>query len=577
MVVKIKDIKERLEGSYRLIRIKRIKLIFFGLQIALGIILGLVTALFLGMRFDPFYISLDAFLFLFLIIMLIVAAEAIYFKGLEIRYTRSRSRKFLIARNAVRRSGAIVAVSVVCLILLLLPFTTEKIEETYEMSETSAQIPVGSIDSFTFESQDRLGLTRVESLTVTINATSPAGPVLVQVFTEEGYQTGDNLTFDTSVSTSYPFYTRNIGSHSSMIDTFHVTLDPSINIAVYYYSWTVRSEVSPFITLYFPILAICFIIVEAAAIGIMLPIRRSHASASIYSKKYVAEAKSSEYFIEDRKPMTREEAKEEAMLESTLDIELPPPPPPPKPVPRPAVAPEEKEVVRKLGEVDEGIVEEPDIACPTCGEMNSPHAMICFVCGNPMEAMEEAVVVDIGDYISKGKDFANAGKYNDALQCFEEVLKKDKLNEAALVEKGIVLRRQGKWGMAIQHINTALQMNPRNMRALLQKAEILTERDKLDKALGLYNQILLFDPENEVAKAKIEELTEEAELEDAEDVIDIFMCVPGIGLARATSLYEAGFTSFAMLKEASESDLAEVKGISERLAKKIKKSLETME
>lgn len=577
MNVKIKNIKERLEGSYRLIRIKRIKLGFFGMQVAVGILLGLIAAFLLGMTFDPLYISLDVFLFLFLIIMLIVAAEAIYFKGLEIRYTRSRSRKYLIARNAVRRSAAIIGVSVICLVILMLPFTSEKIEEAYELAEDSTQIASGGVGSFTFNSQDSLGLTRVERLVVSIVSGSPDDPVFVQVFNEEGYQTGTNLSYDASVTTTNSFSTRNIVSYSSSIDTFHVIMDPSNDNEVYFYSWAVQSSVSPFITFYFPILAIGFIIVEMVSIAIMYPIRELHASASIYSKKYVAKEEASEYLIEDRKkPMTQAEAKEEALLESTLDIEIPPPPAPKPAVPAQA-APEDKKIVRKKGEVDEGIIDEPDIACPNCGEMNSPHAVMCFVCGNPMEAREEVAVIDLMDLLTKGRDFASARRYDDAMQCFDELLRQDKANEIALLEKGIVLHKQGKWGMAIQYINTALRVNPNNVKALLQKADILAERDKLDKAGDIYNHVLKIDPENAVAKAKMAEVSEEAAIEDVEDVIDLFMCVPGIGLARATALYEHGFTTFALLKGASESDIAQVKGISERLAKKIKKSLKTIE
>ncbi|KYK26807.1 MAG: hypothetical protein AYK23_02590 [Candidatus Proteinoplasmatales archaeon SG8-5] len=583
MIVKVKDIKERLEGSYRLIRIKRIKLIFFSVQIILGIFLGLIVALFMGMTLNPFYFPVDAFALLILIFLLIISGEAIYFKSLEVRYTRSRSRKFLIARNSVRRSAVIVVLAVLSLILLMLPITEEKITDTYRptddgLNDEGIRIINGGFGDFSFESQDYIGITRAESLLITINpANSPPDPVPLSVYKMTNGQVDTISTGQASTSTA--FLTRNIGSHSYVFDTFYVHLDPVDN-GEYYYIWTVESRVSPLITFYFPIIAIIFIIIELTSIGIMLPTRRKHASASIYSKKYVAETSSSEYFAEDRAPMTKEEAKEEALLESTLDIELPPPPPT-APVPTAAVPPppeeEEREIVRKLGEVDEGVIEEPDVPCPNCGEMNSPYAVMCFLCGNALEVSEEVVTVDLIDYLRKGKEFAEAGKYNDALQCFEEVLKQDKANEEALLEKGILLRRQGKWGMAIQHINTALQVNPRNTQALLEKAEILTERDKIDKALGLYNQILLNDPTNMYVKSRIEELSQEAELEDAEEVIDLFMCVPGVGLARATALYEGGITSWTQLKAASEADLANVKGISERLAKKIKKSLDGME
>ncbi|MFO7619313.1 MAG: hypothetical protein R6W91_06650, partial [Thermoplasmata archaeon] len=81
----IKNIKERLEGSYRLIRIKRIKLGFFSVEMALGLVLGFTTAFLLDAKFEPLYFPLDMFLFIILIMALVISIEAIYFKGMEIK------------------------------------------------------------------------------------------------------------------------------------------------------------------------------------------------------------------------------------------------------------------------------------------------------------------------------------------------------------------------------------------------------------------------------------------------------------------------------------------------------------
>ncbi len=568
MMVKRKTIKERLEGSYRLIRIKRIKLGFFTLQIVLAIVLGLVVAMFLGARFEPLFVPLDVFAFSFLLLMLIIAAEAVYFKGLELRYTRSRSRKFLIARNSIRKSSVILALAVLCVIFLMVPFSAEKIAEMHPQTDSDT-LQIGEDGAFTFDTQDSLGLTRVTRITISTNATAPIG---LSFYNEEGVMLWEDPSFDLN---TYNF--NDVGLYSSMIMEIECRINHT-GADIVGYTWTTENDVSPFLTQFLPLLGIAFVIVELISISIMYPTREAHAVASIYSKKYVVQKDASEYLITERQ--ARERAQEEALLESTLDIDVtepaPPPPPPPKVVvPRPV--PVKKEVARKMGEVDEDLIEEPDIPCPTCGEMNSPHAAMCFVCGNPMVVKEVPTVVDLTDVFISGMKLSKDGKHDEAIKRFDEILVVEKANEDALLGKGTTLHKQGKWGQAIQYVNTALKINPNNVDALLQKAEILAEREKFDKAIETYDYILTIDPDNPKAKAGLEELTEEAEIEDVEVVLEQFMCVPGLGLARATTLYESGFTSLSQLKAASEQDLAQVKGISERLAKKIKKYLETID
>jgi len=563
MSIKVKNIKERLEGSYRLIRIKRIKLGFFLLQIILGLALGIVIAFLIGARLDPLFFPVDIFLFIFLLMMLFIAIEAIYFKGVEIRYTRSKSRRFLIARNSIRRSAAILGVSFLCLILLLLPFSQEFITE--QGTENGGNtVNANATDILAIDSQGLFGFTRANTITFTTST----GVFDFQLTDDRGTNMWDTLVNPSNSPETLP-----VDYYPSIQVTYELRAENTLPVPATY-SWRLDSTLSPFLVLYFPILGIIFIIVELVSIMIMYPLREKYASMSIYSKKYVAEKEEGAYIAPVR---TQEEQKEDLLLESTLDIEIPslpveafkakaPPPPPVK---------EKVEIAQKMGEVDTDLIEAEDIACPTCGEMNSPHAAMCFVCGNAMAEKEE-VPTDIASLFVKGVDLSHSGQHMEAIELFDEVLDTDKANEDALLGKGTALHQQGKWGSAIQYINTALQVNPHNIDALLQKAEILTERGKLDQAIKIYEQVLKIDPNNDTAQAGLEDMSQEIEMEDVEDVLDQFMCVPGIGLARATALYESGYTSFAQLKSASEADLAKVNGISERLAKKVKKNLESL-
>ncbi|MCK4266141.1 MAG: tetratricopeptide repeat protein, partial [Thermoplasmata archaeon] len=494
--------------------------------------------------------------FIFLILMLMVAGEAIYFKGLEVRYTRSKSRKFLIARNSIRRSGVIIVIAAVCAVLLFIPFTHEYITEIHHPSDDAAGLQANSTGSFSFESQDMLGFCRAGTVTVTsVDALS---------LTDE-----DNIW----VPSFGPIEDFELGSYSSTFRTFTVTVEnPTTNNISY--TWEVGSEVSPILTFYIPIIGFLFMIVEMVSISVMLPIRERYATSSIYSKRYVAETKKGEYILSERP--TKAEVMESELLEKTLDL---PPPPPAKPKPQAMplapLPPEKKEMARKKGVVDEGLIEEPDISCPGCGEMNSPHASMCFACGSPLVA-GPADIIDLSTLIEKGQSFSKAGKYDDAINCFDEVLKHDKTNHLALMEKGAALHGQGKWGQAVQYVNTALQLNPRNLKALLLKAVILEDRGRMGQAIEVYKDVLEIEPDNRTAKRKLATIKEDVELDDVEEVLEQFICIPGVGFTRATALYEHGYTSMGALMSASDAQLARVKGISERLAKRIKRHLNSL-
>ncbi len=568
----IKNIKERLEGSYRLIRIKRIKLGFYTVELVLGLILGFAMALFMGMSFEPFYFPLDMFAFIMLIMLLIISVENIYFNGMELRYTKNKSRKFLLARNAIRGSLAVIAVAGICVLMLIMPYTQDTIEDFYTQSSELYTVEPGiTYHNASFSCQDQLGLARASSIFIAVNGTDnhvsvrlggPDGTPIYQDQSKQGYPWGGLID--------------STGTQNSVYVV--VSNDASTRL---HFNYSVASEISPLIKTYMPILGMAFIVVQFAAISIMYPIREANASSSIYSKKYVPEKDSGEYSVSEIRLSKKEKEEDEAFFERTVEIVPSPAPKPARPAPKAqAVKEEPQEMARTKGKVDDGLIEEPDVECMSCGEMNSAHSAMCFSCGTPLKAREK-VAVDPAAYLRKGEAFANAGRYEDAIGCYDEALKHDSGNEMTLLRKGEALHRLGKWGNAIQYVNTALKVNPNNVQTLVLKAKILEERDRMDKSIEIYSQILALDPENAFAKSrmerlsrKFEEVAEEAEIESAEEVLEQFMEVPGIGLARATALYEAGYTSFDMLKKAGEEQLMQVKGISKGVAKKIRKALD---
>ena len=556
----VKNIKARLEGSYRLIRIKKIKTTFFIIQLIIALALSIMVSFLLGMNTDPLYFPLDYFTFIFLILVLIMSVESVYFKGLEIKYTRNKSRKFLLARNAIRRSAVIVSICGLLVLMLLLPYTHDYALDTHRVEPPEINVGMGNTTFQVFDAQDKFGLLRASSIEVSI---SEPCEVDIMVVSEDGT---NPIIYDTDPADITAIY--NWGGLIGRSDTqsefiLSVSNEQPVDITLDY---EVTYEISPFITTYLPAMGLAFIIVQFIAITILYPIRETYASSSIYSKKYVAKTEAGEYSISS-KMITQDDKEEQALLDSTLDLETPTPVPKAK---KAAPPPEDVEMARAKGKVDDDLIDEEDVECVGCGELNSAHSAICFSCGDELLAGEKRTV-DTEMYLKKGISFASAGKYDDAITCYDEILKHDNAHEKTLVQKGLVLHRLGKWGSAVQYINTALKLNPNNIEGLLIKAEILESRDRLDKSMEIYSQILTIDPDNSMAQSKMTQVSEDVALENVEDILEQFMCIPGVGLARATTLYDAGFTSTDALKKASEDQLAAIKGISKGLAKKIKK------
>lgn len=568
----IKNIKERLEGSYRLIRIRRIKLGFYIIELVLALILGSAVAVLMGAAAEPFYFPVDVFLFIILIMLLVITVETIYFNGLELKYTRNKSRKYLLARNAIRKSLIIIGAAAVCVTVLFLPYSQDSIAELHSLEFNIDEVEAGdTVNNVSFDCQDELGLTRAAHIHIEVN--SDENSLMLMVADAES---GKNI-WNADSAEVYNF--SGLAEHAGLQEPIFVVVENRAATPITF-SVTVTSDVSPFIRLYIPALGLAFLIVQFASISILYPIREMYSSSSIYSKNYVAPTDKGEYSVTEIK-LSKKDQEEEALLDSALDVELPPPTPA-TPQPTAKVCEVEPEMARARGKVDDGLIEEPDIKCSNCGEMNSAQSAMCFSCGTALKAVERATV-DPASYLKKGEGFANSGRFDDAISCYDEALKYDASNETALLRKGEALHKQGKWGSAVQYVNTALKINPNNVNTLVLKAKILEERDRLDKSLEIYTQILALDPDNEFAKSKMAKVgekfvvaTEEAELESAEEVLEQFMEIPGVGLARATALYEAGFLNITMLKAATEDQLAQVKGISKGVAKKIRKGLDEL-
>lgn len=173
-----------LEGGYRLAHINRTKKYLFMAQA----IIILVFAIYLlvaegGLSMNPFFLSVNSFLYFVLIMLLVISLEGFIFIILEMRFMRSDSAKFVMTQRAFRSSLVWAVVALIALMLLWTPVLPEMLEqdlgEADSISSSSSTVP--GID--TMFNSDALGLTGVDQITF-----SATGLSEIFILTEDNYE-----------------------------------------------------------------------------------------------------------------------------------------------------------------------------------------------------------------------------------------------------------------------------------------------------------------------------------------------------------------------------------------------------
>jgi tetratricopeptide (TPR) repeat protein len=71
----------------------------------------------------------------------------------------------------------------------------------------------------------------------------------------------------------------------------------------------------------------------------------------------------------------------------------------------------------------------------------------------------------VKDLVKKGTSLVEDGKYEEALECFENALASNPNDPDLLNKKGVVLRSMGRYDEAVECFNKSLEMLPRDLDA----------------------------------------------------------------------------------------------------------------
>ncbi|MCE5256955.1 MAG: tetratricopeptide repeat protein [Spirochaetaceae bacterium] len=103
---------------------------------------------------------------------------------------------------------------------------------------------------------------------------------------------------------------------------------------------------------------------------------------------------------------------------------------------------------------------------------------------------------EISEASKKGYQLLKENRYDEAIECFAQILEKDNENNYALVGLGDAARKRGAYKEAADHYRRCLVFHPGNSYALFGLADCYKALNQYHKAIEIWEQYLLHDNSN---------------------------------------------------------------------------------
>jgi eukaryotic-like serine/threonine-protein kinase len=100
------------------------------------------------------------------------------------------------------------------------------------------------------------------------------------------------------------------------------------------------------------------------------------------------------------------------------------------------------------------------------------------------------------DWVNKGYSLSSLGRDEEAIYCYDQVLKLAPDIEPLLVNKGNSLNHLGRYAEALDCLDHALEINPNSVAAWNNRGMSLSGLQRQEEAVQNYDQALLLDPQH---------------------------------------------------------------------------------
>ena len=485
---------DRLQGTDRLLRIRRIRKAVFAGLLALTIVLIFARLEGEGASLKPLFLPVNGILEVALIMGLTASIVGLFLRNLELRNVLRDNQRFLMAKSSMTRAIRTAAFAIGLAVALLLAITPSLAATLLSDPPQVVSLQPNAREVVTFTSPDPLGLTFVTYATVGV--TNGAASVTVM---------RDNVTVAApKVLTSAQRAVLEIepsmwADHATWSLVFRNTQNAST-----FLTFVLQKGIVPTLFSTVPFLVFLYGAVQIGWWVVLRPIRER---TKVTSLRSAAEIDSGERLYDPSAPIPDAPALARADRMTSSFVEPPPPspsapPPPPRPAPvmrTPKAAPPRPSprTPAREPETADSLVRKAEALVAT-----GTHEAA-------LTGFEEALRLDPA-YVPALRGRATCeerlNQRSDAVETHRRILANDRRNVDSLRAIARLQMADRRWRECLEAVEDLLRVRPNDAAALEMKGDALSNLGRRPEALAAYEAAAAVDPTDENLRQKIEEV-----------------------------------------------------------------------
>lgn len=484
---------DRIQGTDRLLRIRRIRKAVLAGLLALTLVLIAFRMQGEGASLKPLFLPINGIFEVALIMGLIATVVALYLRNLEIKNVQRDNQRYIMAKysmtRAIRTAGFAIGIAVV----LMLTITPALAASLFSDPPQVLSLGPNGSETVTFTSPDALGVSFVTRAIVSVTS----GGAYVSVLR-------DNVTvrdawLNASERAALDVEPAMWASYSSWSLVFR----NEVNLPTYL-TFILEKGVIP---TFFTTAPFLLFVYGAAQMGWWVglrPIRERTKAAALSAPEVDAGERVYDGTAVDRAPPPAPMA---------FNFAAAPPPPPKTALPPPptvANAASARAVPLKP-EVPTPAPRAPVRPRDTADSfvMKAGALVAAGTYEAALAAFEEALRLDSRHVLAlqgKANCYAQLNRRPEALETYRRILATDPKNVEALRAVARLLAEERRWRECLEAVDNLLRVRPNEPAALEMKGDALTNLGRRPEALAAYEAATALDPSSGNIRQKIEEV-----------------------------------------------------------------------
>jgi len=525
--------QDRLQGTDRLLRIRRIRKAALAGLLALTVVLIAARLGSEGASLKPFFLPVNGIIEVSLIMGLVATFVGLYLRNLEIKSAQRDSQRYLMAKYSMNRAFRTAGFSLAISVVLLLAVTPSAASTLFSDPPQVVSLRLNGSETVSFTSPDALGVSFVTHAVVTVTVGAATITVLK-----------NNVTLS-SATLSAP-------------DSRTLDVEPTMWDALANWSLVFRNDAGAptyvrfvlqkgLVSTLFSTVPFLLFLYGAAQLGWWVGLRPIRERTKASSLAVAPGLESGERVYDPNAMMTSPNPSPSSEMAFNFAASPPPPPPrappPPPPVPVAVAAP----VVRA----------EPTRPAPRppVRQPETPASLVtkgdALASANAHDAAlglyDEAVRLDptyLPALLGRATTLARLNRRPEALESYRQLLSKDGQNLDALRGLARMLADDRRWRECLEAVDGLLRVRPNEAPALEMRGDALANLGRRPEALAAYEGAAAIDPANGNLRQKIEEVR-----------VDVPSLLSRALIASASGNYPAALNLFDDILEVDPSNM----------------------